>query len=103
MKIAVVIVRLLMGLMFLFASVTFLFHIFPQPQMPDGPIKTYMDGIMTVQLMPIVKVIELISGLLFVIGRYVALANILILPIILNIFLFHAFLESAEILIPALL
>src|SRR6476469_8265064 len=102
MKIAVVIVRVLMGLMFLMASITYLFHLYPEPVM-TGDIKLYNEGLKTVHLMDVVKVIELICGLIFVIGRYVALAAVAIFPILFNIILFHAILGPADILIPALL
>nr|AIA15027.1 hypothetical protein [uncultured bacterium] len=95
MKIAIVIVRVLFGLLLLFGSIVFLFNLFPQPEL-QGDVKIYMDGIMKVQMMPIVKVIELLCGLAFVIGRYVALANVVILPIMLNVFLFHLFLGPEQ-------
>lgn len=101
MKIAVVIVRVLMGAMFLMASIMF-FMKTPHPE-PTGDMKTYMDGIMTVQMIPMVKVLELVCGLLFVIGRYVALTAVVIFPIIINIVLFHGFLQPEGILIPLLL
>ena len=45
MKIATIVVRMLMGLMFLFASIVVLFHLMPQPPM-KGNAKLFMDGIM---------------------------------------------------------
>ena len=103
MKIAVIIVRVLMGLMFLFASVTFFLDLFPQPKL-EGDMKTYMDGINTVHIMSIVKTIELLCGIAFVSGRFVALAAVMIFPIIINIVLVHAYLVPADqLLIPILL
>lgn len=90
MKIAIIIVRVALGLMLLFAS---LFYFFgpPPPAMPEGNIKTFMDGIMaTGYLMTLIKITELVCGLLFVIGRYVAFANVAILPVTINIFMVHA-------------
>ena len=89
MKIAVIIIRILIGALLLFASLAFFFDLVDQPPL-SGTIKTYMDGLMAVQLMPIVKVIELLCGIAFISGRFVALANLIILPISFNIFLFHA-------------
>lgn len=102
MRIAVIIVRVLMGAMFLFASITFFLHLFPEPKL-EGDVKKYMDGITSVHMMPIVKVIELICGIAFIAGRYVALAAAMIFPIIINILLFHAYLGPSDILIPILL
>lgn len=43
-------------------------------------------------VLTVVKIFELLCGLAFVSGRYVALAVIVIFPIALNILLIHAFL-----------
>jgi uncharacterized membrane protein YphA (DoxX/SURF4 family) len=92
MKIAVVIVRCLMGLLFLFASFTFLFKLITPPPL-TGAMKTFNDGLQaSIYLMPTVKVIELSCGLAFLSGRFVPLATVLIAPIIVNILLIHAFL-----------
>lgn len=88
MKITMIIIRTLMGLLLLFASVTYLFKLFPIPP-AEGDMKIYNDGLAVVNLMFYVKVIELLCGLAFLSGRFVTLAVIVILPIILNIVLFH--------------
>ncbi|HEY6401401.1 MAG TPA: DoxX family membrane protein [Blastocatellia bacterium] len=91
MRIATIIIRSLMGLLFLFASLTFLFKLITPPPL-TGAIKVFNDGLdASVYLMPTVKVIELLCGLAFVSGRFVPLATILISPIIVNIVLVHAF------------
>lgn len=92
MKIALIIVRSLMGLLFLFSSITFLFKLITPPE-PTGAMKIFSDGLAaSVYLMPAVKIIELICGLAFLSGRFVPLAAVLIFPIIVNIFFVHAFL-----------
>jgi putative oxidoreductase len=92
MRIAVTIVRILMGLLFLFASITYLFKLIPVPEL-TGDVKKFNEGLMTaVYIMPLVKVIELLSGIAFITGRYVALAVVVLFPVIVNIFLFHTFL-----------
>jgi len=93
MKIAAIIVRTLMGLLFLFASITYFFKLITPPP-AEGAMKIFGDGLeASVYIMPTVKVIELICGLAFVSGRFVPLASILIAPIIVNIFLVHTFLD----------
>ena len=92
MKIAVIIVRILMGLMFMFASVSYFLKLFPQPEL-TGDVKVFMDGITaSVYLMTLIKAIELLCGIAFLVGRFVPLATVVIFPITLNILLFHAFL-----------
>lgn len=92
MKIAAIIVRSLMGLLFLFSSITFLFKLFTPPPL-EGPIKTFNEGLVaSVYLLPLAKSIELICGIAFLSGRFVPLATVLIAPIIVNILLIHVFL-----------
>lgn len=92
MKIATVIARVLMGLLFLFASITYLFGLITPPPLA-GAMKTFNEGLeAAVYLMPTVKVLELLCGAAFVLGRFVPLATVLIAPIIVNIVLVHAFL-----------
>jgi putative oxidoreductase len=97
MKIAMIIVRTLMGLFLLFASVSYFFELVKPPAvMPEATI-TYNKGLAIAHLLPIVKGIELICGLLLLIGRFATLATLVIFPITVNILLFHAFADPANI------
>ena len=92
MKIALIIVRSFMGLLFLFSSITFFFKLITPPE-PTGAMKIFSTGLeASIYLMPTVKIIELICGIAFLSGRFVPLAAVLIMPIIVNIFFIHAFL-----------
>lgn len=91
MKIAVIIVRVLMGLLFLFASIVVLFKLFPQPELA-GNAKIFMDGVnASGYLLTLIKITELLCGIAFVSGFFVPLATVVIAPITLNILLYHAF------------
>ena len=95
MKLAVIIIRTLMGLLFLFASIVVLFNLMPQPEQ-TGNVKLFMDGmIATGYLLTLIKVTELVCGLAFVTGFFVPLASVVISPIIINIFLFHLFVDQS--------
>ena len=105
MKIAIIIVRILMGLMFLFASIVVLFNLMPHPEM-KGNAKLFMDGIMaTGYFMPLLKITELVCGLALVAGCFVPLATVVIFPITLNILLYHVFVapEGLPVAIPLML
>ncbi|MBD1363682.1 DoxX family protein [Mucilaginibacter sp. ZT4R22] len=105
MKIAMIIVRTLMGLMFLFASVVVLFKIDmgKMPEMSEAN-KTFMAGIMASgYLMTFIKVTELVCAIAFLIGRFVPLATVVIFPITLNILLTHIFVAPEGILMAVLL
>ncbi len=91
MKIAVIIVRVLIGLLFLFASVTYFLNLAPPPENLTGETKIFMDGLAASKyIMPVAKFFELLCGLAFVSGRFVALAVVLIFPVALNILFINA-------------
>ena len=95
MKIASIITRVLMGLMFLFASIAYLFKLITPPPM-TGPMQIFNDGLnASIYLMPTVKVIELLCGLAFLSGKFVRLAVVVIFPIIVNIVCVHLFLDPS--------
>jgi uncharacterized membrane protein YphA (DoxX/SURF4 family) len=92
MKIALIIVRTLIGLMFLLSSIIYFLNLVPQPDL-TGNVKIFMDGIAASgYIMPVVKVFEFLCGLAFVSGRFVSLAIVLIFPIALNILLINTLL-----------
>ncbi|MGV8093166.1 MAG: DoxX family membrane protein [Mangrovibacterium sp.] len=92
MKIAVVIVRILLGLLFVFSSVTYFFNLVPQPEL-TGAMKTFNEGLdAATYLIPLAKFIELICGLALLFGRFVPLALVLLSPIVVNILCIHLFL-----------
>ncbi len=96
MKIFIVILRSLIGLFLLFASISYFANFGDHPA-PTGDMKTFMDGVMASKyLMPLAKYIELFCGLAFVSGRFVALANLVLLPITINILLILAFMSPSE-------
>ncbi|MBL7994483.1 DoxX family protein [bacterium] len=89
----VIIIRILMGLLFLMASTVYFLDLFPKPEL-TGSVKLFNEGIeAAVYLIPVVKTFELLCGIAFVTGRFVPLATVVIFPIIINIFLFHFFLS----------
>ena len=95
MKIATIIVRILVGLFLLFASITFFLHMAPETE-STGNFKAFQLGLVaSTYLMPLAKAIELLCGLSYVTGKYVTLANIVILPITLNIVLINYFMSPA--------
>lgn len=103
MKITVIIVRVLMGLMFLQASLMFFLKMYPaQPEMSKD-IMTYMSGLTIGHTLEIIKAIELLCALCFLIGRYVALATVVLFPITVNIFLYHVMLDPSNMLVAVLI
>jgi len=97
MKIALIVVRVLLAAMYLFASVSFFLHLMPKAPEMTAAQTTFMSGVMaSVYLMPLIKATELIGGILLLINRTAPLAAVLIFPVTLNIFLYHAFLGPKD-------
>lgn len=93
MKWVVIAVRSLLGLLLLFASVTFLFKLVTPPP-AEGAMKAFNDGLAASRyLLPTAKVVELLCGLAFLTGRFVPLACVLFAPIAINILGIHLFLD----------
>lgn len=89
MKIAAIIVRTLLGALFIYASVMFFLKKAPE-EVVTGDFKAFQVGMIASNyLMPLAKALELICGLAFISGRYITLANIVILPVTLNILLIN--------------
>lgn len=97
MNIATTIIRILIGLLLLFASLGYFFSLMPEPE-TNGNFKAFNVGLVAATyIMPLAKGIELLCGIAFVSNRFVSLANILILPITINILCIHFFLEPSGI------
>ena len=97
MKIAMIIVRTLMGLLFIFASVVVLFNLMgPPPEFPNEIARKFNEGMFAPPyFVKVLKITELLCGIAFVMGRYVPLATVVIAPVIINIFLYHAFVDTS--------
>ncbi|HRG18482.1 MAG TPA: DoxX family protein [Flavobacterium lutivivi] len=103
MKIATIVVRVLLGLFLLFASVTYFLKTMPEPAF-TGNMKTFSDGLVASgYLMGLAKLVELLCGLSFVTGKFVRLFAIVLLPVSLNILLINIFMMPEGITIAAVL
>lgn len=103
MKIAIIIVRILLGALFVFSSLVYFLALFPTPEM-SGPIKTFNEGLeASGYLMPLIKGVELICGLAFIAGRFVPLAVVIIFPVVVNIVMVHLLLAPEGLLVAVLI
>lgn len=103
MRIATIIIRSLIGLLLLLASISYFLHLFPEPPLA-GNMKIFNDGLKASgYLIPLVKTIELICGLSFIIGKFNKITFILLMPISVNIICTHIFLAPEGIPVAAFL
>jgi putative oxidoreductase len=88
MKIATLIARVLLGLVFTIFGLNFFFHFIPQPP-PAGDAGALATIMFTHGWFTFLGVLYVIAGVLLLIGRYVGIALTILGPIIVVILLFH--------------
>jgi uncharacterized membrane protein YphA (DoxX/SURF4 family) len=93
MKIATLIARILLGLMFVVFGANGFLHFIPIPPPPSGPAGDFSKALFTSGYLYVVMALQLVGGLLILSGRFLPLGLLLLGPVIVNILLFHIFLE----------
>jgi putative oxidoreductase len=88
MKIAVVIARILLGLVFLVFGLNNFFHFMPNQPIP-GDAGVLADVLFRHGWFTFHGVLEVVAGVLLLVGRYVPVALVLLGPILVNILMFH--------------
>jgi putative oxidoreductase len=91
MKIAVLIARILLGLVFLVFGANGLHPFLPMPPPPPGPAGQYFLALAQSHYMVVPFVVQLLGGILLLANRYVPLALAILGPVIVNILCFHIF------------
>jgi uncharacterized membrane protein YphA (DoxX/SURF4 family) len=95
MKIAVLIARVLLGLIFIVFGLNFFFHFsfMPAPAPMSEKAQAFSGGLYgSGYFFQYMKVIEILSGLAILVNRYTAFFLLILFPVSVNIFLFHAIL-----------
>ncbi len=95
MKIATIIVRVLLGLVFVVFGSNIFLHFIPMPPPPATLAGDFSKALMQSHYIYVVGLLQVIGGLLLLIGRYVPLGLTLLGPVIANILLFHIFLDRS--------
>ena len=90
MRVATIIARVLLGLIFVvFGSNAFL-HFLPMPPLPQNVAGDYVRVFMVSGYVYVVGFLEIVGGFLLLIGCFVPLGLTILAPIIVNILIFHA-------------
>ncbi len=95
--------RVLLGLVFTAFGAAGLFHLFPEQPPPEGIAGVYVQALGGTYLMTLVKLTELVAGLLLLSNRLVAFAALLLAPVLVNIFAFHALVVGDGVALPVVL
>jgi len=94
MKIAVIISRVLLGVIFVFFGLNGFLQFLKAP-LPGGLAGQFLTVLFASHYVWLVCLVQVVGGLLLLANRYVPLALTLLGPVIVNIILYHAFLNPA--------
>jgi len=93
MKIAALIARILLGLVFVVFGLNGFLHFIPTGPLPTGLAGQFVTVLFQSHYVLYVSAIQVAGGLLLLVNRYVPLALVLLGPVIVNILLFHLLLN----------
>jgi len=95
MKIAALISRILLGLMFVVFGANGLHPFLPVPQMQPGPARDFVMALFQSHYTVVIFAVQLIGGILLLVNRYVPLALTFLGAVIVNIDCYHLFMDRA--------
>jgi len=97
MRIVALIARLLLGLIFLVFGLNGFLQFLNMGPMPSGLAGQFMGALFLSHYLWVVAGLQVIGGVLLLVGRFVPLALVLLGPVIVNILLYHLLLNPAGI------
>ncbi len=93
MKIAAMVARILLGLIFFVFGMNGFLHFIPTPPLPDNDAGHFIGALIHSHLVLAVSALQVIGGAIMLVGRYVPFGLILLGPVIVNILLYHLFMD----------
>ena len=93
MKIVTLIARLLLGLVFVVFGLNGFLNFLNMGPMPTGLAGQFMGALVLSHYYWVIAALQILGGALLLVNRYVPLALVLLGPVIVNILLYHAFLN----------
>ena len=95
MKFVALIIRMLLGLLFTVFGLNGFLHFIHMPA-PANPLAAqYMTVMATSHYFVLVYLVQLVAGLLLLIGRFVPLALTILAPVLVNILLYHSLMDPS--------
>jgi putative oxidoreductase len=88
----IIVARILLGAVFVLFGANFFLHFLKMPS-PTGDAGAYMGVLFMHNFLYVVGALQLVGGLLLLVGRFVPLGLVLLGPVIVNILLYHVLLE----------
>jgi uncharacterized membrane protein YphA (DoxX/SURF4 family) len=98
MKIAALISRILLGLVFVVFGLNGFLNFIKGP-LPSGVAGQFLGALMQSHFVFVLSAVELAGGALLLANRYVPLALVLLGPVIVNIFFYHLLMDRSGLII----
>jgi len=95
MRIVFLIARILLGLMFIVFGLNGFLNFLNMGPMPTGLAGQFMGALIQSHYFWVVAALQVVGGALVLVNRYVPLGLVLLGPVIVNILLYHIFLNPA--------
>lgn len=94
---SVIAARAVLGLIYFVFGLNFFLHFLPMPPSAGGVADAFLGGLFqSGYFFPMLKSIEVVLGAFLLIGLFVPLVLVILMPISLNILLFHVFLTPGH-------
>lgn len=94
MKAATLVARILLGLIFIVFGLNYWLNFISAPP-PSGQAAAFIGAMYMTGYLTVVKVIEVVGGILVTTGRFTGLGLLLLGPVVVNIVLFDVFLTQS--------
>ena len=91
------VLRIVLGLMLLVFGLNKFFHFLPDPEGMSADAGAYFGALMSTKTMTLVAIVEVVTGLTFLLNKCGALMAIILMSVSVNAVLFHVALDSANI------
>jgi putative oxidoreductase len=95
MKIATIISRVVLGLIFVTFGLNMFLNFIPMPPPPEGPAREFMTALFMSHYVYVVGALQVVGGLILLSGRWIPLGLTLVGPVIVNIVGFHVLMAPA--------
>ena len=95
MKIVMMIARILLGLMFVVLGLKGFLNFLSMGPMPSGLAGQFIGALVLSHYFWVVAALEIAGGALLLVNRFVPLGLVLLGPVIVNIILYHVFLNPS--------
>lgn len=96
-------ISLLFGLMMINSGLNKFLSYMPMPEMTEAAGQLMYAFMQAKWLFPLIAVVEIVAGILFITNKFRALGAIMMLPVVVGIVLFHLVLDPAGNMISLLL